>query len=79
MSFVQPGASTPEREMMNDMVCHMTEGELAVVQNDQRFNVKKGDVWACAKGISTEGTRQCRQHRRGHAHHRSAGLRRSQA
>ena len=54
---VQPGASTPEREMMNDMVCHMTEGELAVVQNDQRFNVKKGDVWACAKGISTEGTR----------------------
>jgi quercetin dioxygenase-like cupin family protein len=50
---VQPGASTPEREMMNDMVCHMTEGELAVVQNDQRFNVKKGDVWACAKGIST--------------------------
>ena len=54
---VQPGASTPEREMMNDMVCHMTEGELAVVQNDQRFTVKKGDVWACAKGISTEGTR----------------------
>ena len=55
--IVQAGASTPEREMMNDMLCHMTEGELAVVQNDQRFNVKKGDVWACAKGISTEGTR----------------------
>lgn len=55
--IVQPGASTPEREMMNDMLCHMTEGELAVVQNDQRFTVKKGDVWACAKGISTEGTR----------------------
>ena len=54
--IVQPGASTPEREMMNDMLCHMTEGELAVVQNDQRFAVKKGDVWACAKGISTEGT-----------------------
>jgi quercetin dioxygenase-like cupin family protein len=54
--IVQPGASTPEREMMNDMLCHMTEGELAVVQNDQRFTVKKGDVWACAKGISTEGT-----------------------
>ncbi len=55
--IVQPGASTPERLMMNDMLCHMTEGELAVVQNDQRFTVKKGDVWACAKGISTEGTR----------------------
>ena len=54
--IVQPGASTPEREMMNDMLCHMTEGELAVVQNDQRFTVKKGDVWGCAKGISTEGT-----------------------
>jgi quercetin dioxygenase-like cupin family protein len=54
---VQPGASTPERQMMNDMLCHMTEGELAVVQNDQQFTVKKGDVWACAKGISTEGTR----------------------
>jgi quercetin dioxygenase-like cupin family protein len=54
--IVQPGAGTPEREMMNDMLCHMTEGELAVVQNDQRFTVKKGDVWACAKGISTEGT-----------------------
>lgn len=55
--IVQPGASTPEREMMNDMLCHMTEGELAVVQNDQRFTARKGDVWACAKGISTEGTR----------------------
>jgi hypothetical protein len=40
--------------MMNYMLCHMTEGELAVVQNDQRFTVKKGDVWACAKGISLD-------------------------
>jgi quercetin dioxygenase-like cupin family protein len=53
---VQPGAKTPERMMMNDMLCHMTEGELAVVQNDKQFTVKKGDVWTCAKGISTEGT-----------------------
>ena len=42
--------------MMNDMLCHMTEGELAVVQNDKQFTVKKGDVWTCAKGITTEGT-----------------------
>jgi quercetin dioxygenase-like cupin family protein len=53
---LQPGASTPDNEMMNDMLCHMTEGELAVVQNDKQFTVKKGDVWTCAKGISTEGT-----------------------
>ena len=55
--IVQPGASTPERQMMNDMLCHMTEGELAVRQNDRRFTARKGDVWACAKGITTEGTR----------------------
>jgi quercetin dioxygenase-like cupin family protein len=53
---IAPGAQTPEREMMNDMLCHMTEGELAVVQNKKQFTVKKGDVWTCAKGISTEGT-----------------------
>ena len=54
---IAPGAQTPEREMMNDMLCHMTEGELAVVQNKKEFVVKKGDVWTCAKGISTEGTK----------------------
>lgn len=53
---IAPGAKTPEREMMNDMLCHITEGELAVVQNKKEFTVKKGDVWTCAKGISTEGT-----------------------
>jgi quercetin dioxygenase-like cupin family protein len=54
---VQPGASTPDNMMMNDMLCHMTEGELSVRQNDNRFVVKKGDVWACAKGNTTEGTK----------------------
>jgi quercetin dioxygenase-like cupin family protein len=53
---IAPGAQTPEIEMMNDMLCHMTEGELAVVQNKKEFTVKKGDVWTCAKGINTEGT-----------------------
>src|SRR5262245_10030129 len=53
---IQPGAKTPDNMMKNDMVCHMTEGELAVVQNDNKFTVKKGDVWACAKGNTTEGT-----------------------
>ena len=46
----------PEKEMMNDMVCHMTEGELTVAQNGKQFMVKKGDVWSCAKGLNTEGT-----------------------
>jgi quercetin dioxygenase-like cupin family protein len=53
---IQPGAKTPDNEMKNDMVCHMTEGELLVVQNGKEFTVKKGDVWTCAKGITTEGT-----------------------
>ena len=53
---LQPGAKTPDNAMMNDMLCHMTEGELAVVQNDKQFTVKKGAVWTCAKGITTEGT-----------------------
>src|SRR5688572_24522389 len=53
---IQPGAKTPDNVMKNDMVCHMTEGELSVVQNANTFTVKKGDVWACAKDDTTEGT-----------------------
>jgi quercetin dioxygenase-like cupin family protein len=53
---IQPGAKTPDNLMKNDMLCHMTEGELSVVQNENKFTVKKGDVWTCAKGITTEGT-----------------------
>ena len=51
-----PGAHAPEQEMMNDMLCHMTEGELLMVQNKKEFMVKKGDVWSCAKALNTEGT-----------------------
>jgi quercetin dioxygenase-like cupin family protein len=54
---IQPEAATPDNVMMNDMLCHMTEGELAVRQNDTRFTAKKGDVWACAKTNTTEGTK----------------------
>ena len=53
---IQPGAKTPDNVMKNDMVCHMTEGELSVVQNKDQFTVKKGDVWTCAKTDTTEGT-----------------------
>ena len=54
---IEPGASTPDTEMMNDMVCHLTAGELSVRQNDKHFTVKMGDVWSCSKGINTEGTK----------------------
>jgi quercetin dioxygenase-like cupin family protein len=53
---IQPGAKTPDNMMKNDMVCHMTEGELSVVQNKKEFTAKKGDVWTCAKTDTTEGT-----------------------
>ena len=53
---IQPGAKTPDNVMMNDMLCHMTEGELSVVQNEKTFVVKKGDVWTCTKDDTTEGT-----------------------
>jgi hypothetical protein len=32
----QPGSNTPNNTMKNDMVCHITEDELRVVQNDQK-------------------------------------------
>jgi hypothetical protein len=54
---IEPGAATPDTEMMNDMVCDLTEGELSVTQNAKQFTAKKGDVWSCSKGINTEGTK----------------------
>lgn len=52
----QPGSNTPNNTMKNDMVCHITEGELRVVQNDQKeFTAKKGDVWSCAVGTKEQG------------------------
>jgi quercetin dioxygenase-like cupin family protein len=53
---IQPGAMTPDNVMKNDMLCHMTEGELSVVHNKEKFTAKKGDVWACTIGATTEGT-----------------------
>ena len=41
---LQPGAKTPESDMQNDMICHITEGELSVTQNGNTFSVNKGDV-----------------------------------
>jgi len=51
----EPGATIPSNEMMNAMVCHITQGELKIVQNGKEFVAKKDHVWTCAKGTTTEG------------------------
>jgi hypothetical protein len=49
--IVEPGAKTRENnEMMNAMVCHITEGELEVVQDGKTITAKKNFVWTCNKG-----------------------------
>lgn len=47
----QPGGSTENPGMKNDMVCHLVEGEMTVRQGEgNEFAAKKGDVWTCALG-----------------------------
>ena len=49
--IVQPGSKTPEnQDMMNAMICHITEGELRIVQDGKPFTAKKNFVWTCNKG-----------------------------
>ena len=50
----QPGSHAPQETMENDMVCHMLEGGLRIVQNGQEFRVKKNDVYTCATGTTEE-------------------------
>jgi hypothetical protein len=46
----QPKSKSPEnQEMMNAMICHITEGELRVVQDGKTFTAKKNFVWTCNK------------------------------
>ena len=53
----QPGASTRNPAMRNDMVCHCLEGELSLDQgHGMQFVAKKGDVWSCSEGMA-ENTR----------------------
>jgi hypothetical protein len=48
--IMQPGSKTPENSsMMNPMVCHITEGELRVVQDGKTITAKKNFVWTCNK------------------------------
>src|SRR5688500_15585953 len=46
-TIYQPGASTSGASMVNDMVCHMLEGELTVDTGSGDNVYKKGDVWSC--------------------------------
>jgi quercetin dioxygenase-like cupin family protein len=49
--IVQPGAKTKENNVMpNAMVCHVTEGELEVIQDGKTITAKKNFVWTCNKG-----------------------------
>lgn len=48
----QPGAEAPQETMENDVVCHITEGEMTIVLNGEEFKVKKNDVYTCAKGTT---------------------------
>ena len=48
--IIQPGSKTPENQvMMNAMICHITEGELRVVQDGKTFTAKKDFIWTCNK------------------------------
>jgi hypothetical protein len=52
----QPGASSSNPSMANDMVCHILEGELTVNQGPgMEFVAKRGDVWSCVKGMPENG------------------------
>lgn len=48
--IIQPGSKTAaDNPMKNAMVCHITEGELRLVQDGKTFTAKKNHVWTCAK------------------------------
>ncbi len=47
--IVAPGAAFPEEKMMNDMICHIVEGEFLVKKGDKEFTAKAGHVYTCTK------------------------------
>jgi hypothetical protein len=47
--IMQPGSKTMGPPMMNAMVCHITEGELRLEQDEKSFTGKKNFVWTCNK------------------------------
>ena len=52
--IMQPGSKTANNPMKNAMVCHITEGELRLVQDGKTFTAKKNQVWTCAKSTKEQ-------------------------
>jgi hypothetical protein len=56
----EPGSTIGPNTMKNPMVCHITQGELTLVQDGKEFVAKKDYVWTCAKdtveGATNKGT-----------------------
>jgi len=52
--IIQPGSKTGDNAMKNAMVCHITEGELRLVQDGKSFTAKKNHVWTCDKGTKEQ-------------------------
>jgi hypothetical protein len=56
----EPGGTIGPNTMMNPMVCHITQGELTLVQDGKEFVARKDHVWTCAKdtveGATNKGT-----------------------
>ena len=48
--IIQPGSKTGENPMKNAMVCHITDGEVRIVQDGKIIPAKKNHVWTCDKG-----------------------------
>jgi hypothetical protein len=52
----ESGSTIGPNTMKNPMVCHMTQGELAIVQDGKEFVAKKDYVWTCAKDTVESAT-----------------------
>jgi hypothetical protein len=53
--IMQPGSTTGNNTMKSAMVCHITEGELRLVQDGSKtFTAKKNQVWTCDKGTKEQ-------------------------
>jgi hypothetical protein len=54
--IMQPGSKTMGPPMENAMVCHITEGELRIEQEEKAFTAKKNFVWTCNKNTKEQAS-----------------------
>jgi hypothetical protein len=54
--IIQPGSKIPSHPMDNAMLCHMTEGELQIDQDEKTFTAKKNFVRTCNKGTKEQSS-----------------------